>query len=66
MADKLGSAKEANSAELVNTSARRRFLNKAGKVAVTTSAVTLMLSVGSKQGLAVPIGSFPKDFNQWH
>ena len=32
------------------TNARRRFLGKAGKVAVTTTAVTLMLSAGTKRG----------------
>jgi len=47
-----------------DTSARRRFLGKVGKVAVTTSAVTLMLSAGTKRGIA----SAPSRvvFNEWH
>jgi hypothetical protein len=43
------------------TQARRRFLGKVGKVAVTTSAVTLMLSAGAKRGVA---GRY--EFNEWH
>jgi hypothetical protein len=42
------------------TEARRRFLGKVGKVAVTTSAVTLMLSAGTKRSIA---GGY---FNEWH
>jgi hypothetical protein len=48
------------------TSARRRFLGKVGKVAVTTSAVTLMLSAGAKKGVAGMDGSRPPPFNEWH
>jgi len=58
------------------TSARRRFLGKVGKVAVTTSAVTLMLSAGAKAGLGSKISGdqeqtfIPGDqgqlFNEWH
>lgn len=63
MTDKHDSAKEASTAEHDNTSARRRFLGKAAKVAVTTSAVTLMLSAGAKRGVAGdPYGRF----NEWH
>ena len=61
MTDKHDSAKEASTAEHDNTSARRRFLGKAAKVAVTTSAVTLMLSAGAKRGVAGLYG-----FNEWH
>ena len=46
------------------TTARRRFLGKVGKVAVTTSAVTLMLSAGAKRGVAGPTSGGP--FNEWH
>ena len=46
-------------------SARRRFLGKVGKVAVTTSAVTLMLSAGTKRGVAGEQGS-SDEFNEWH
>jgi len=47
-----------------DTAARRRFLGKVGKVAVTTSAVTLMLSAGAKRSIA----SAPSRvvFNEWH
>jgi hypothetical protein len=45
-----------------STQARRRFLGKVGKVAVTTSAVTLMLSAGGKRGVA----GNPYCFNEWH
>ncbi len=46
------------------TAARRRFLGKVGKVAVTTSAVTLMLSAGTKRGVAgEPSAQF---LNEWH
>ncbi len=64
MTDKPDSAKEVNPAELDNTSARRRFLGKVGKAAVTTSAVTLMLSAGAKRGVAGPPSGGP--FNEWH
>jgi len=48
-----------------DTSDRRRFLGKVGKVAVTTSAVTLMLSAGTKRGVAGEQGS-ADEFNEWH
>jgi len=48
-----------------DTSARRRFLGKVGKVAVTTSAVTLMLSAGTRRGVAGEPGSHD-EFNEWH
>ena len=60
MTDKHDSAKEASTTEHDNTLARRRLLGKAAKVAVTTSAVTLMLSAGAKRGVA------GYDFNEWH
>ena len=47
-----------------DTAARRRFLNKVGRIAVTTSAVTLLLSAGAKRGVAGP-GS-KVIFNEWH
>jgi hypothetical protein len=37
------------------TEARRKFLKKAGQVAVTTSAVTMLLSAGAKQSQAIVI-----------
>ena len=60
MADKHDSAKESSTTDQDKTTARRRFLGKVGKAAVTTSAVTLMLSAGTKRGVA---GYF---FNEWH
>ena len=45
------------------TGARRRFLGKVGKAAVTTSAVTLMLSAGAKRSVA---GDPYGPFNEWH
>jgi len=47
-----------------STAARRRFLGKVGKAAVTTSAVTLMLSAGAKRSVAGPPSGGP--FNEWH
>jgi hypothetical protein len=64
MAETHDGAKEANPAELVNTSARRRFLGKVGKAAVTTSAVALMLSAGAKRSAAGRPSGLP--FNEWH
>ena len=69
MGDKHDSTKEARTAAHDNTSARRRFLGKAGKAAVTTSAVTLMLSAGAKASVVSKISgdqNHEQSFNEWH
>ena len=47
-----GAAKDDDHAE-----ARRKFLKRAGQVAVTTPAVTMLLAGGAKIGKAEPITS---------
>jgi len=65
MTDDRDRAEQVGGDENPRTGARRRFLGKVGKVAVTTSAVTLMLSAGAKQGDAGDFGS-RVPFNEWH
>ena len=48
------------------TTARRRFLAKVGTAAVTTSAVTLMLSAGSRRSVALELSPPVAEFNEWH
>jgi hypothetical protein len=65
MADERATKQKTTAETEADRSARRRFLGKVGKVAVTTSAVTLMLSAGAKRGVAGLPGSNPP-FNEWH
>jgi len=65
MTDDRDRAKQVDGDEDPDTEARRRFLGKVGKVAVTTSTVTLMLSAGAKRGDAGDFGS-GVPFNEWH
>ena len=65
MADERATKQKITSEIEADRSARRRFLGKVGKIAVTTSAVTLMLSAGAKRGVAGLPGSNPR-FNEWH
>jgi hypothetical protein len=66
MTDEPDMTEQMDGDEDARTGARRRFLGKVGKVAVTTSAVTLMLSAGAKKGVAGLDGSRPPTFNEWH
>jgi hypothetical protein len=65
MTDDRDTKEPTSAVEHSDRSARRRFLGKVGKVAVTTSAVTLMLSAGAKKGVAGDAGS-KGEFNEWH
>jgi len=65
MTDERDMTEHLDGEESDRTQARRRFLGKVGKVAVTTSAITLMLSAGAKRGAAGDMG-YGDPFNEWH